>query len=419
MNDYLKRFRITLTTQAPVHIGAGETVSKKEYLWCRIADGRINFNGVNAKNANALYLPEIGKAYADIAAQGKAAEFERYYLSANIEEDLSAWCVNNGVRPSYKNWSGYVLYLPEIKYAQTRGGRPGDRGKTQTLNEINQFVKDPYGLPYIPGSSLKGALRTIIASDLIGRMAEKNNPMVLNNIRKLKALQGDDLSRGSRKIKEIVSDLEAAVFGRLDTGQRENAATRDVMSAVRISDSKPLALGDLAICQKIDRHAEDGKGESPLPTFRECLKPGVVVRFEMTIDKKLLALSSAASFVDYFDRLESPIGKFASMYDAGFRDRFYHPEEKSPTEKNHIYLGGGSGFYTKTILASLLKNENERLDFVSKLLIESTSTHRERDPHKHYQDPMFGISPHTIKETIFDGRPYEMGICDIRIEAVK
>ena len=33
-------------------------------------------------------------------------------------------------------------------------------------NEVREFIKDPYGNPYIPGSSIKGAIRTIILKSL-------------------------------------------------------------------------------------------------------------------------------------------------------------------------------------------------------------------------------------------------------------
>ena len=34
--------------------------------------------------------------------------------------------------------------------------------KLGTINEVAKFIRDPFGSPYIPGSSLKGAIRTIL-----------------------------------------------------------------------------------------------------------------------------------------------------------------------------------------------------------------------------------------------------------------
>lgn len=41
------------------------------------------------------------------------------------------------------------------------------------MNDLNTFVKDAFGRPYIPGSSLKGALRTAILNDLKEDTKEK------------------------------------------------------------------------------------------------------------------------------------------------------------------------------------------------------------------------------------------------------
>ena len=61
--------------------------------------------------------------------------------------------------------------------------------KLGTINEVAKFMRDPFGSPYIPGSSLKGAIRTILmntnpdwnnksAVDSRGRSPKENKKMI-------------------------------------------------------------------------------------------------------------------------------------------------------------------------------------------------------------------------------------------------
>lgn len=47
-----------------------------------------------------------------------------------------------------------------MKYTENVGDRSEEKGRLQIMT----CVTDPYGNPYIPGSSLKGMLRTILLS---------------------------------------------------------------------------------------------------------------------------------------------------------------------------------------------------------------------------------------------------------------
>ena len=43
----------------------------------------------------------------------------------------------------------------------------------KSTKEVHTFIKDPYGLPYIPGSSLKGALRNMLQIEYYANHPEK------------------------------------------------------------------------------------------------------------------------------------------------------------------------------------------------------------------------------------------------------
>ena len=56
---------------------------------------------------------------------------------------------------------------------------------------IQQFVKDVYGLPYIPGSSLKGVLRTCLLAEDIMKNPEKYDRIRRNVIMPIRYIRED------------------------------------------------------------------------------------------------------------------------------------------------------------------------------------------------------------------------------------
>ena len=62
MQDYLKNYHVTITALAPIYIGSGRQVGKKEYLYKR--------------NEHRVFIPSIEKLYADIHEKGLSGDFQ-------------------------------------------------------------------------------------------------------------------------------------------------------------------------------------------------------------------------------------------------------------------------------------------------------------------------------------------------------
>ena len=54
----------------------------------------------------------------------------------------------------------------------------GNGGKQGRTHEIQCFIKDAYGMPYIPGSSIKGMIRSALLAYEV-----KKNPKKYENIK--------------------------------------------------------------------------------------------------------------------------------------------------------------------------------------------------------------------------------------------
>lgn len=136
MKNYLKSYRIHLKVLGPVFIGSGKELSKKEYLFY--------------KN-NQIAVIDIAKFYLELKKIKKLNSFEAFMLDEH--ENLGVWIKKNQINNSIIDRC--------IKYTLDKG----DIEETKRRNVMLEFVKDPYGNPYVPGSSLKGMFRTIFLAD--------------------------------------------------------------------------------------------------------------------------------------------------------------------------------------------------------------------------------------------------------------
>ncbi|OLR64024.1 type III-A CRISPR-associated RAMP protein Csm5 [Anaerostipes sp. 992a] len=366
VKDYLKHYRITLKTHGPLFIGSGEVLGKKEYIYDR----------ANKK----AYILDTKKMFSGMLKNRMVYEYEKYLL--NEYRDLGIWLREHGIRKQeYQQWSNYVLdcSATEIESRENRN------------KEIHLFMKDQYGKPYIPGSSLKGAIRTILLGNaVIGNAAYSDNAesIVRNSQRRVKQ---------NKYLQREIKNLEVDVFHTIKRKEKyvKSNAVNDELSGLRISDSKPLETDCLVLCQKIDRHIE-GKDRN-MPLLRECIKPGVEITFELTIDTSVCNYSeqdilNAISRV--YERNSAFYKKFGNINDSG----------------NHmLYLGGGCGFVTKTIQYCLYP-EKRAVQINANIMTKLTPRN-----HGHGKDIKYRVSPHVKKLTRYSGREYEFGLCEMNI----
>ena len=110
MSVYLKTFDLTLTCLGPVFVGSGEQRTPKEYV----------------QGARAVYFPEMGRLYADIAAQGKAKSFESFVMNTSAgggtqaASRLGDWLGRNAIKPSPARHGGYAVAIGAVEPGRER-----------------------------------------------------------------------------------------------------------------------------------------------------------------------------------------------------------------------------------------------------------------------------------------------------------
>ena len=364
MKNYLKSYRIHLKVVGPVFIGSGKELSKKEYLFY--------------KN-NQIAVIDIAKFYLELKKIKKLDSFEAFMLDEH--EHLGAWIRKNNVNNSIVDRC--------IKYTLDKG----DIEETKRRSVMLECVKDPYGNPYVPGSSLKGMFRTIFLAD---RLINHSKDYTIQR-KQFKEKVFEKETNKKRYLSRNIQDIEAKTFRTLHRPNTRDDAVNDIMAGFIVSDSEPLSVENLTLAQKVDVHVK--KGAKNLPSVRECLKPGTDIVFTVTIDTSICPYTKQ-------DIIES-INYFDDNYNKYFVEPFTAVEYIGD---GSVFLGGGSGYASKTAVYPLYDGEDseQTVRIVQQIMVNTTTFDKKTRRNLHY-----GISPHTIKCTYYHDQLLQMGLCQL------
>lgn len=289
MKHSYRQFQMDVIALAPIHIGSGEKYTSREFIY----------------ENKGYYFPDMGKFYQEMIKLGLAEKYERFLIEPrNKTNRLNQFLDDNRIQT--RDFGGYVLKETGFEKEKSTPG---------ALNDISKFIRDGLGQPYVPGSSLKGAIRTIL----------------MNTEWKDK----DFVVRSNGKPKENKSVIP--------WGPKKGEVLDDIFHDIRVSDSQPLDNEDLLIVQKWD-YSVTSKKETlkPLPLFRESLTPFTRLSFTITTTSERAAglISDLASYAN----------EFYKDYKTFFLEEKSKPDYIQSNIQYPIYLGAGSGVWTKTVM---------------------------------------------------------------------
>lgn len=392
MNSFLKKYRIELETVGPIFIGSGETITKKEYL---VSETKVE-------------MVDIQKLWAIIKKKGKWREFEEFFLKHDkTHNDLREWLSRNRVVPSD--------YQEAILYSMDYGTITVEKNQKHSLMT---FVKDPYGQPYVPGSSLKGMIHTVLTHYLISnpsfeQYVETKKEAINNEFNNQKSKGRNFLQKEEKDMDNILfrernpKDKEQMVaewlLERMNLQkQASNKNTRvenNWLTGIKIRDSEPVKTSRLALCQKVDV-GKSGK-ERRLPLVRECIKPKTKIEFELIIDTKIVN----ESIVDVIKKaIEHCFKTYQEQYLSKFND---YKEDR----EIYCYLGGGAGYHSKSYIYALYK-EPECSEKVVKIFEKVLGN--KFFEHKYDQYVRGDLVPRVKKCTLYENKLMEFGKCKIK-----
>ncbi len=375
MQDFLKHYNMRITALSPIHVGGGNKIGKKEYI--QIGGSR-----------QPIMVPDVNKMFQTLRTMRRDNAYAEYMLDGYDKRGLGQWLKDQSIPDkTIESWKRYSMD-PGDAFV-----RKNNNKNAATPKEIVTFIKDAYEKPYVPGSTIKGMLRNAILCYRIHK-----NPSAYKR-------EIDQLERASRMggrgkgfLQKETGDLEKAIYNTLAReGTDKDDAVNSIMAGFIVSDSKPIDEKQLMLSQKIDVNL---KGEEKsLPILREALKPGTEIDFEITIDTRIcdITMEEILAALDYFNQV-------SNQY-------FYSRFRRGSKAKGTVWLGGGTGFLSKTMLYPVYGEQAVR---IADKAFQATIG-KNYSVHKHEKDVPNKVAPHVCKCTRYCGKLYDMGMGKIEV----
>ena len=376
--------RYEIEVISPVHIGSGGTISPIEYVvednFYRVdmdrlfEDERFDTDGfIEDAKAGAFYLGRF--------APGVAKEHVRYALD-----------ISESARTNLQQLIGRLSRSSEV------------REHIKTKDEA-----------YIPGSSVKGAIRTAILWWVLKNDADRFD-------RAKKHLNSLVRSRGRVDKKRVDDEIEKLVFGA--------DPTEDILKALQVSDTSAVNVKELRI-EEVRTLTTTPRGHNwkGFYTYVEALKPGTKLALETKIDEFLLEEDAASEL--HFENKKGLVreipricNEFADMFiedEMRFFRQYNRPgelddvlefyemlRERREEDSFLLHLAWGSGWHGMTV-GRLLQGDPD-FDFFG--LRKRFSLGKRRN-----QQFFVSEFPKTRRIVFKDGKPkYPLGWLKIRFE---
>ena len=323
-----------LKTITPVHIGTGEMLSQIDGFYDNGRWHRIDIDAVLAA------IPESELNRLTIAMGGRNFQWGRYL-------------------PTNQPSASYTLPCPE------------DPRET----EIREAMKNPFGRPMIPGSSIKGTIRTALLWGLIDDDSPEAREAFEYSVNYLK----EQLQRRPNR-SWVGQGIERYVLGK--------DPNHDLMRVVQVSDTAPIPIEalEMGVAWTVTLN-QDGElvqkreGNREYKTFVEQIRAEQTLDFSIKIDKSLFRPLEKRE-LGYSDRQEEVIcEKLAKTYnlvakglaeeEAEFYDYYRLPElanfyelflnqiENLPAGAFVLPLGWGTGYLAKTVTQLATGGDND------------------------------------------------------------
>ena len=355
---HLQVFDLILETRSPVFIGNGKSYTKKEYLY-------------DSQRQMVSFVDEM-KFFTYLAEHGLADAYEGFILE-NMSENLLDFLQNTCELPQ--------ATIDSFVRCKISAGDALDQNIT--LKEIQQFIRDGNNRAYVPGSSIKGALRTVLLKAML--------------------LEKPPVNPDPRLPFQKYDTMEAEYFHTLSIKKDKNGFVQvsnplnSIMQGVRISDSLPISDAQLCLAPKIDEFSDGTYNK--INICRECMKPGTRIRCTITLDQSILeGKITKETIMDAIERTAQHYKETVLSH---------YPLVPNYMTSRTILLGGGAGFQSKTVVDPYYGDQAVKM--TSDVLVKAFRNHF------HHEDIAEGISPRALKQTDFNRAAYPFGVCEVYI----
>lgn len=403
--------KMCLKVVTPINIADGIVLGAKDYLY--------------DSSRQKVYFLNLHQWHMFIYKHMLLEKYESYLANFRDKQSLLEWL----------RMQGYDI--DDVRTVITSEAQATvnlmDNEKKKTLNDINRHIQQPDGSLYVPGSSIKGVFRTAILYKLLQKRQDikskywcyiKQQVDIIEKLmkeeRKPRELQIMPYSvikkkkdQATKEIDKLIASLESELLHTLrlkDYKERNISNKNAVCSAMRglqVSDTYASRNMQTAILQKVDGGFDKFGKASPkkLPIFRECMLPKAELFFDVKIEKAVMSTIGINTVDDLLKATHSFFAAVTDLLQQAFEKEYQ--EAFQGVAAGNMFLGGNTGFLSKTLLAMLAPDKDTAKNTIKVLLDKSFKNH------KHLLRDKI-IAPRTLKCTNYNGKLMLMGVAEVR-----
>ena len=335
------KYKMKLEVLTPLHIGGADYKSKldkKEYVFDKdkrtltLIDTEKFVGFLVKKNLFDKYISYIENSVnAKVMIQNRNINLLNFLKANNIDKDIKEYRKKAPIKVDMN---------------------------IENMNDIKLMLRNIEGKPYIPGTSIKGALVSFLLVNYIINHRDEFSKAKREILSECKKANDDrSIKILKNKIREIVNEIEKSII--YDNNKELEKSKRFGLS---VSDTYNYSNTRIHFYRDIDEKRDTSKEEKEqdMPTYREYIMANSLFDFDITLDIDLIEKSKfkIKNISDLTEALENTSNYLINKI----------LKDKNSSQTENLILGANTGFLQKTIVYSLFEKEEERLEVIKKLL---------------------------------------------------
>ncbi|MDW8321823.1 MAG: type III-A CRISPR-associated RAMP protein Csm5 [Armatimonadota bacterium] len=335
-------YSVKLEVLTPVHVGSGDMVNALGYL----------------REGDTLHVVDSDRWSVWLEGQKAAQKFVGWMerlLQISDSQQQRQFSLTRFLTDELKRSDiGAVAGAVECYSLKLEGRREPD-----PLRGFRAHLRDAQGRAYLPGSSLKGAIRTALIEDLL----QEDDQMETVLIKPLQKISHTDDRRALRRnLRDVWEKMEQRL---LRGGQRK--ANFDLLRFVLVSDSQPFPHEQVSVCW-----VRSEGTQKTTDTWIEALRPGASTQFTLSLvpDAPLNQLGLQEELREYllWEALMEVLHERAQRrlqrelqypYPPAVRSCLQELQQMNQPDAPLLCVGWGQGYLGTTVMG-LLQDANAR-----------------------------------------------------------
>lgn len=321
------KWAFVFKTRSPLHIGAGHKLTTMDY----------------ATFADKVYVLSEDRLFHALEENGLAEQFTT---------ELSVLLGKKEARPVQSFLRSHGLLHEEFLQRVSHYGLSAN-SLSIGITEITPFIRDAFMRPFLPGTSLKGALRTVVLYNIAKRLKEAD-PAAFERQVIAPARQSSNRKRAD----DLIEDNLLRSFS-LDNSKP--GLHRDFLRTLRIGDSGPVSPDGLNLRKASVRSSRgDNDWYEKTSVLLETAAEGITFRSICSIDDDLVERFQKQNVQIPFTSPTELIEMIREFHTDFVREdkNFYETVNKTQLGRDTagepiLHLGWGSGMLGTTLISLL------------------------------------------------------------------